>query len=334
MQLSVVDIHRNMTKRRSEMKLSYGAYALFYAYVDYWNNHGRFTNQISPRNSALCNYLGMSKPTFYKYRKELEDKGYIIVDSQTFKPDKDGKKKHAQGHGRQKPAIISLADWLIESDKVTIADPQATQKTEQQVIPETHQTSNKPISVAKLEQYGKDLAVQIGANTAVYPKQLERIKKYESQTSNEVIKLVREYTEKHNNSNAWAYYEATLEDVVKNHVENIADLEKYNPKLAGKSFKPVQQKLPMMAVIKNKQKTTYKTKYVRGKRVEQGTDWNKKKPTQLSIEELNTKAREYLGLTANQEWPEEYANLSPNERWSKAFKVAFERMERENSVAE
>lgn len=124
MQLSVVDIYRNMTEQRSEMKLSYGAYALFFAYVEYWNNHGRFTNQISPRNSALCNYLGMSKPTFYKYRKELEDKGYIIVDSQTFQPDKDGRKSHSQGQGLQKPAVISLADWLIKSTDHEMTDLQ------------------------------------------------------------------------------------------------------------------------------------------------------------------------------------------------------------------
>lgn len=331
---SIVDVFQNLNKEKRAL-LTDGEVSLLLEYIYFWNNHGRKTNMIAPRNSAICNVHGITKKTFYKRRKALEEKGFIKVESQQFQPLKDGKHRHMQGQGRQKPAVIRLADWLIKSNKIAVDVQQPSQKAEQKEVPKVQQTTpNRPISVAKLEQYGKDLAVQIGANTAVYPKQLERIKKYESQTSNEVIKLVREYTEKHNNSNAWAYYEATLEDVVKNHVENIADLEKYNPKLAGKSFKPVQQKLPMMAVIKNKQETTYKTKYVRGKRVEQGTDWNKKKPTQLSIEELNTKAREYLGLTANQEWPEEYANLSPNERCSKALKAGFERMERENSVAE
>lgn len=331
---SIVDVFQNLNKEKRAL-LTDGEVSLLLEYIYFWNNHGRKTNMIAPRNSAICNVHGITKKTFYKRRKALEEKGFIKVESQQFQPLKDGKHRHMQGQGRQKPAVIRLADWLIKSNKIAVDVQQPSQKAEQKEVPKVQQTTpNRPISVAKLEQYGKDLAVQIGANTAVYPKQLERIKKYESQTSNEVIKLVREYTEKHNNSNAWAYYEATLEDVVKNHVENIADLEKYNPKLAGKSFKPVQQKLPMMAVIKNKQKTTYKTKYVRGKRVEQGTDWNKKKPTQVSIEELNTQAREYLGLTANQEWPEEYANLSPNERWSKALKAGFERMERENSVAE
>lgn len=331
---SIVDVFQNLNKEKRAL-LTDGEVSLLLEYIYFWNNHGRKTNMIAPRNSAICNVHGITKKTFYKRRKALEEKGFIKVESQQFQPLKDGKHRHMQGQGRQKPAVIRLADWLIKSNKIAVDVQQPSQKAQQKEVPKVQQTTpNRPISVAKLEQYGKDLAVQIGANTAVYPKQLERIKKYESQTSNEVIKLVREYTEKHNNSNAWAYYEATLEDVVKNHVETIADLEKYNPKLAGKSFKPVQQKLPMMAVIKNKQKTTYKTKYVRGKRVEQGTDWNKKKPTQLSIEELNTKAREYLGLTANQEWPEEYANLSPNERLSKALKAGFERMERENSVAE
>lgn len=327
MQFSICDVYQNITFNKLE-ELTVNEQSLLLNYLLFWNWKGRNSNSITPRNSFLRKQMGVSENTYYKARKGLKNKGFIIVETQKFN------KK-----GKQKPAIIRLAEWIIKSNKIDVTTQQSNQETEQKEVPKEvpkvqQTTPNRPISVAKLEQYGKDLAVQIGANTAVYPKQLERIKKYESQTSNEVIKLVRKYTEKHNNSNAWAYYEVTLEDVVKNHVENIADLEKYNPKLAGKSFKPVQQKLPMMAVIKNEKKTTYKTKYVRGKRVEQGTDWNKKKANQLSIEELNTKAREYLGLTAEQEWPEEYANLSPNEKWYKALKAAFERMERENSVAE
>lgn len=78
-------------------------------------------------------------------------------------------------------------------------------------------------------------------------------------------------------------------------------MEAYNPKLAGKT-RYQQQELPMMAIVKNK--GISKTKYVRGKRVEQGTDWKKK------TEEKHLKdARKWLGLEDGQDFPADYQGL-------------------------
>lgn len=164
-------------------------------------------------------------------------------------------------------------------------------------------------------------AVQIGTTVSVYPKQLERIKGYETETSKEVIKLVRSYVKSHNNSNAWAYYESTLEDLTRKHVKNLADLEKYNPKLAGKT-RYDQQQLPLLAVVgkkkNNTSKKTYKPRYAYKKRVEQGVDWAKKKAHIYTDAENDEHTREILGLTPSQEWPEEFANLyAPAMVWLK-----------------
>lgn len=79
-------------------------------------------------------------------------------------------------------------------------------------------------------------------------------------------------------------------------------MEAYNPKLAGKT-RYQQQELPMMAIVKNK--GISKTKYVRGKRVEQGTDWKKK------TEEKHLKdARKWLGLEDGQDFPADYQGLT------------------------
>ena len=311
---TIVDVFQNLTREKRAM-LTDGEISVLLEYIQFWNNHGRKTNMIAPRNSAICNVHGISKKTFYKHRKGLVDKGFITVESRKFQPLKDGKHRHAQGQGRQKPAIVRLADWLIKSNKISVANEQKPQKTKEKDVPKIHRTTAKPISVAELEQYGKDLAVQIGATAPVYPKQLERIKGYENKTSKEVIKLVRSYVESHNNSNAWAYYQATLEDLVRNHVNTVTELEAYNPKLAGKT-RYQQQELPMMEVVKDKKnKKNSKTKYVRGKRVEQGTDWKKK-----TEEEHLKNARKWLGLEAGQDFPADYQGLTVDEIYNKAYK--------------
>lgn len=89
-------------------------------------------------------------------------------------------------------------------------------------------------------------------------------------------------------------------------------MEAYNPKLAGKT-RYQQQELPMMAIVKNK--GISKTKYVRGKRVEQGTDWKKK-----TEEEHLKNARKWLGLEAGQDFPADYQGLTVDEIYNKAYK--------------
>lgn len=309
---SVVDVFQNLTREKRAM-LTDGEISVLLEYIQFWNNHGRKTNMSALRNSAICNVHGIRKKPFYKRRKGLADKGFITVESRKFQPLKDGRHRHAQGQGRQKPAIVRLADWLIKSNKISV-DEQQTQKTEKKAVPKINRTTIKPISVAELEQYGKDLAVQLGATAPVYPKQLERIKSYETKTSKEVIKLVRSYVESHNNSNAWAYYQATLEDVVRNHVNTVPELEAYNPKLVGKT-RYQQQQLPMMSVVKSNKNKILKTKYIRKKRVEQETNWEKK------IQEQHLReARKWLGLKDGPKFPPEYQGLTVEEIYSKAHK--------------
>ncbi|WP_172993937.1 hypothetical protein, partial [Lactobacillus helveticus] len=58
-----------------------------------------------------------------------------------------------------------------------------------------------------------------------------------------------------------------------------------------------------------------KTKYVRSKRVEQGTDWKKK------AQEKHLKdAREWLGLENGQDFPADYQGLTVEEIYNKAYK--------------
>lgn len=321
-ELTIVNVFQNVKFKNVE-ELTVNEQSLLLNYLLFWNWKGRDNNSITPRNKLLQKQMGVSENTYYKARKGLKEKGFIVVETQKFN------KK-----GKQKPAVIRLAEWIIKSNKVAVDTQQSVQKTEQKEVPEVRTNANKPISVAELEEYGKNLAAQIGAKIAVYPRQLERIKKYEAKTSKEVIKLVRDYVNKHSNSNPWTYYEATLEDLIKNHVENLSDLEKYNPKLAGKTFKAVQQQLPIMTVVNGKKsvKTSYKPTYIRGKRVEQGTDWSKKKAKILTDEENDIKARKYLGLTKDQEWPAEYAELSPSERFSRSLKESFKKMEEKTQL--
>lgn len=283
--------------------------------------------------TSICNVCGFTKKTFYKYRKGLVEKGFIIVESYPFKPLKDGKYKHAQGQGRQHPATISLADWLVKPNKVSV-----TYSEQKNISKKTLQIQGKkPIhaaSVTRLEQYGKDLAAQIGATTAVYPRQLDRIKSYESRTSVEVVKLVRKYVEKHTNSNPWKYYESTMENIIANHVENTTDLENYNYRLAGKKHKPVQQQLPLLSVVNNNEKQNqYKIRYYHGKRVEQGTDWSKKKAKTYTDEELDAQARNSLHMKPDEPFTGEWANMTPSERSSKALKQAFRELELKTGLA-
>lgn len=311
---STLDVINNLTREKREM-LSIYERAILEEYIYYFNNHGRRTNSFSPRNSAIYRIIGITRQTFYKYRKALADKGFITVINHDFEPTKDGKHKHTRGQGRQRPATISLASWLVESHKVSVADsdiatPESTQQPQKSV-----RKRATTINVAELSQYGKDLATQIGATAPVYPRQLARIQGYENKTSKEVIKLVRSYVNKHTNTNPWKYYEAVLEDLIANNIESVTKLAEYNPALAGKSRKPVQQQLPLMAITKKKnmKKQQYR-KYVNGKRVEQGTDWEAK-----TRESNLRQARKYLGLSENEPFPVEYNGLTAQEIVNKAY---------------
>lgn len=242
--LSIVDVLQNLN-REKRMTLSAEEYRLLMEYIYYWNNHGRSTNVITPRNTAMCNSCSISKPTFYKYRKSLVEKGYITMKSFDFN----------SKAGRQKPAEISLAAWLIKSNKVENNTAKPAQKTPHKTL---------------LDAYSKDLAVQIGAeNQAVYAKQINRIKVLETKTSKEVIKMVRTYVKEYSNSNAFAYYEATLRNIVNAGVKTITELGAYNPRIAKK---PVQQNLPLMGIVRKRRKKIYGYKHV-----EHGTDWSQKK---------------------------------------------------------
>lgn len=88
----------------------------------------------------------------------------------------------------------------------------------------------------------------------------------ETKTSKEVIKMVRTYVKENSNSNAFAYYEATLRNIVNAGVKTISELGAYNPRIAKK---PVQQNLPLMGI----RQSAYGYKHV-----EHGTDWSQKKP--------------------------------------------------------
>ena len=325
MEYSILDVFRNLDREKRTL-LAAGEMSVLLEYIYFWNNHGRKNNRISPRNSAICNVCGFTKKTFYKYRKGLVEKGFIIVKSYPFKPVKDGKHKHAQGQGRQHPATISLADWLVKSNKVSVIHSE-----QKNISKKTLQIQSKDpihaVSITKLKQYGKNLAAQIGATTAVYPRQLDRIKSYESKISVEVVKHVRKYVEKHTNSNPWKYYESTMESIIANHVENMTDLENYNYRLAGKKHKPVQQQLPLLSVVNNNGKK-YKTKYYHGKLVEQGTDWSKKKAKTYTAEELDAQARNSLHMKPDEPFTGKWATMTPAERSAEALHECFVALEK------
>ena len=57
----------------------------------------------------------------------------------------------------------------------------------------------------------------------------------ETKTSKEVIKMVRTYVKENSNSNAFAYYEATLRNIVNAGVKTISELGAYNPRIAKKT---------------------------------------------------------------------------------------------------
>lgn len=304
--LTIINVLQNLN-REKRMELKPNEYRLLMEYIYFWNNHGRDTNVITPRNTAMCNSCSFSEPTFYKYRKALVEKGFIIVKS--FEAEK--------GCESQKPAEISLADWLIKSNKVVASTPD-------EVMQKAVKMPRKPV----LDDYAKDMAVQIGAgNQAIYPKQINRIKVLETKTSKEVIKLVREYVKEYSNSNAFAYYEATLRNIINAGVKTVTELGAYNPRIAKK---PVQQQLPLMGVVhKNKRA---KTNYYKGKRVEQGTDWSQKKAKVMSDEEYDKSARTYLGMAPDEEFTGVWASMTPDERFCKALHESFLRAENKNVV--
>lgn len=302
--LTIIDVFQDLTFEKLR-DLTTKEQALLLNYLLFWNWKGRKNNSITPRNRFLQNQMGVCENTYLDARAGLEDKGFITVDSNQGY-DKKGKKK---------PAVVSLAAWLIKSNKITMNDQQASNQKTQSKEKQTRQ-DNKPVIVAKLDQFGKDLVTQIGAtNSVVYPKQIRRIKNLESKTSKEVITLIRNYTNKHNNSNPLRYYETILENITDQGVKNITDLEQYNPNLVGKPRKPTQQQLPMMSVVKDqKKKNTYKTRYIRGKRVERGTDWKLKE-----VEEKKKNIRTWLGLHDGDPLPVEYQRLSVEEAYKKAY---------------
>lgn len=144
-----------------------------------------------------------------------------------------------------------------------------------------------------------------------------------------VVKLVRKYAEKHTDSNPWKYYESTMESIIANHVENMTDLENYNYRLTGKLHKPVQQQLPLLSVVNNNEKQNkYKTRYYRGKRVEQGTDWSKKKAKTYTDEELDAQARNSLHMKPDEPFTGKWANMTPAERSAEALHECFVALEK------
>lgn len=287
-------------------KLTAKEQSLLLIYLHFWNWKGRKNNAITPRNTFLERQMGVCENTYLDARKGLKKKGFIKVDSN-------------QGYtkkGKKRPAVVSLAAWLIKSNKINTSDQQQAPNQKTQSKEKQTRQDDKPVIVAKLNQFGKDLIAQIGAtNSAVYPKQIRRIKNLESKTSKEVITLIRDYTNKHNNSNPLRYYETILESITNQGVKSVAELEQYNPNLVGKSRRSIQQQLPMMAVVKNKnKKSTYKSRYIRGKRVEKGTNWKLKE-----IEEKKKNIRAWLGLHDSDPLPAEYQGLSVEEAYRKAY---------------
>lgn len=156
-----------------------------------------------------------------------------------------------------------------------------------------------------LDDYAKDLAVQIGAeDQSIYAKQINRIKVLETKTSKEVIKLVREYVKEYSNSNAFAYYEATLRNIVN----------------AGATA------ITINGVVNRKRRT--KTKYRKGKRIEQGTDWSKKQANTISDDECDKNARIYLGMKPDEEFTGKWASMTPNERFCQSLHESFVKAEK------
>ena len=102
----------------------------------------------------------------------------------------------------------------------------------------------------------------------------------ETKTSKEVIKMVCTYVKENSNSKAFAYYEATLRNIVNAGVKTISELGAYNPRIAKK---PVQQNLPLMGIVRKKRQSAYGYKHV-----EHRTDWskNKNKCSTVDVEAL------------------------------------------------
>ena len=250
----------------------------------------------------------------------MKELGFIKVNEQDFIPNKKNK-----GRGKQAPTVIELADWLVASNKIT-CNNEVIEKEADTTDTIESKSNSKPISVAALDKYGKDLVAQIGATGSVYPRLIENIKNYETKLSNEVIKSVRNFVYTEGIDNPLKYYKTIIKDLNRQKITNLIDLENYNPDIVGKS--------PIVKFSKegrnakqNKAGNIKHNNYYRNcrnnKRVEKGTDWSKKEVPKLSDEELNNRARDCLGLSANEPWPSDYENLSPQERFSKSFNNFF-----------
>lgn len=101
MQLSVYSAFKNLTEEKRAL-LTDGELSMLLEYLYAWSEQGKKINTVAPRNSYIANVHGTCENTFYKRRHALEEKGFIKVETQGF--DKKGK---------QKPAVIRFADWLI-----------------------------------------------------------------------------------------------------------------------------------------------------------------------------------------------------------------------------
>ena len=49
---TIVDVFQNLTREKRAM-LTDGEISVLLEYIQFWNNHGRKTNMIAPRNSAI-----------------------------------------------------------------------------------------------------------------------------------------------------------------------------------------------------------------------------------------------------------------------------------------
>lgn len=306
---SVIDVLQNLTRDKRAL-LSQGELSLLMEYIFYWNNHGRDNNKISPRNSAIYGVNHISKKTFYKQRKRLEELGFISVNQQKFIPNK-------KGRGKQGPSIISLADWLIKSNKVICEDESKKNTPETKI--KVREENNKPITIAELNEYGKELAVQIKANGSVYPRMIDVIKEEEATLPNDVIKSIRKFVYQKGYGNNFKYYLAIIEDVRKHKITNLIELEQYNPELVGKPLYGKQRynkKESRKRKIKN-------SSYHYGKRVEKGTDWSKKKANTMSDEKTDQWVRKELKLNPTDPWPKDYIKLSPQARFAKLIQESW-----------
>lgn len=276
---STINVLNNLDKKNIEFE-NVGELGVFSFFLGLWNKVGRYNNRITPRITFALNKLHMSKPTFLKYRKKLIADNLIVMHSGGF---------NRKGH--RKPAVISFPDWLVQSDRI-VADDNADRNNEKSSSFADINNSSiraektpRKLTAVDLDGYGKDLFAQIGATSAT-PAQLKRIKTLENNLSNEVIKEVRNYVRDNSKSNPISYYWKILIDLRKQNVTNIHELHNSNS-----PFRTVNYSYVATVPASKPARATNRKSYNGKKRVEVGTDWNKKIAEQERINQQ--KEQEY-----------------------------------------